>query len=85
MIVTKEFIRQLNIVIETAIEHGGDAGGAYYCIPDVMLKEVKKLVKLLNDNRLILVWNDKQYKKYPIIKFKDEVKENEIIKEEYCF
>ena len=32
MIVTKEFIRQLNTVIETAIEHGGDAGGAYYCI-----------------------------------------------------
>ena len=85
MIVTKEFIKQLNTVIETAIEHGGDAGGAYYCIPDVMLEEIKKLVKLLNDNRLVLVWNDKQYKRYPIIKFKDEVKENEIIKEEYCF
>ena len=56
----------LNIVIETAIEHGGDLGGAYYCYPDELAKTMDNLVAALG-NDYYWEWDDPKYKHVPLI------------------
>ena len=68
MKITNEFINQLNKTIEVSIEHGGDAGGAYYCCKEEIFEEVNNLVKLIDkENKLEVVWNN-EYKEQPIIR-----------------
>ena len=43
-------IKALNMVIESAIEHGGDYGGAYYCYPDELAEAMDALVASLGDD-----------------------------------
>ena len=70
MQITNEFIEQLNSVIAMAIEHGGDAGGAYFCYPDELFEELQNLVSLM-DKDLKVVWKETEYSNsenmYPII------------------
>ena len=70
MQITNEFIKQLNSVIITAIKHGGDAGGAYFCYPDELFEELQNLVSLM-DKDLKVVWKETGYSDsenmYPII------------------
>lgn len=70
MQITNEFIEQLNSVITTAIEHGGDAGGPYFCYPDKLFEELQNLVSLM-DKDLKVVWKETGYSDsenmYPII------------------
>ena len=70
MQITNEFIEQLNSVITTAIEHGGDAGGPYFCYPDKLFEELQNLASLM-DKDLKVVWKETEYSDsenmYPII------------------
>ena len=70
MKITEEFIKKLNEVIEVAIQHGGDVGGAYFCYPDELFKELQNLVSLM-DKDLKVVWKETGYSDsknmYPII------------------
>lgn len=70
MQITNEFIEQLNSVIITAIEHGGDTGGPYFCYPDELFEELQNLVSLM-DKDLKVVWKETGYSDsenmYPII------------------
>lgn len=70
MQITNEFIEQLNSVITTAIKHGGDAGGPYFCYPDELFEELQNLVSLM-DKDLKVVWKETEYSNsenmYPII------------------
>ena len=70
MQITNEFIEQLNSVIAMAIEHGGDAGGPYFCYPDKLFEELQNLVSLM-DKDLKVVWKETEYSNsenmYPII------------------
>ena len=43
-------IKALNKVIEAAVEHGGDPGGAYYCYPDELAEAMNKLVSSLGND-----------------------------------
>lgn len=79
MEITEEFIKKLNEVIEVAIQHGGDVGGAYFCWPDEIYKQVQELTFLMGYKDLKVVWSENKYDKkareYPIIKFRKEKKE----------
>ena len=70
MQITNEFIEQLNSVITTAIKHGGDTGGAYFCYPEELFEELQNLVSLM-DKDLKVVWKETGYSDsenmYPII------------------
>ena len=70
MQITNEFIEQLNNVITTAIEHGGDAGGPYFCCPDELFEKLQNLISLM-DKDLKVVWKETEYSNsenmYPII------------------
>ena len=76
MEITEEFIKKLNEVIEVAIQHGGDVGGAYFCWPDEIYKQVQELTFLMGYKDLKVVWSEDEYnkeaRKYPIIKFRKE-------------
>ena len=70
MQITNEFIEQLNSVITTAIKHGGDAGGPYFCYPYELFEELQNLVSSM-DKDLKVVWKETGYSDsenmYPII------------------
>lgn len=59
-------IKVLNMVIELAIQHGGDYGGAYYCYPDELAEVMDSLVASLGDN-YYWKWDDPRYKDVPSI------------------
>ena len=59
-------IKALNKVIEAAIEHGGDYGGAYYCYPDELAEAMDALVASLGDN-YYWKWDDPKYKEIPLV------------------
>lgn len=46
---TNKQLELLNNVIEVAIQHGGDYGGAYHCYPDELAEAMDALVALLGD------------------------------------
>lgn len=58
-------LKALNNVIEAAIEHGGDYGGAYYCYPDELAKAMDGLVVSLGDD-YYWEWDDPKYKHIPV-------------------
>ena len=43
-------IKALNKVIEAAVEHGGDPGGAYCCYPDELAEAMNNLVSSLGND-----------------------------------
>lgn len=59
-------IKALNKVIESAVEHGGDPGGAYYCYPDELAEAMDNLVESLGDD-YYWKWDDPKYKKIPVV------------------
>ena len=59
-------IELLNYVIEAAIVHGGDYGGAYYCYPDELAKTMDALVASLGDY-YYWKWDDPKYKNVPSV------------------
>lgn len=59
-------IKALNNVIEVAIEHGGDLGGAYYCYPDELAKAMDDLVAYIGDD-YYWKWDDPKYKDVPLV------------------
>ena len=59
-------INALNMVIESAIEHGGDYGGAYYCCPDELAETMDALVTSLGDD-YCWKWDNPRYKDVPLI------------------
>lgn len=59
-------IKALNMVIETAVEHGGDLGGAYCCCPDKLAEGMDALVASLGDD-YYWKWDDPKYKEIPVV------------------
>ena len=59
-------IKVLNMVIESAIQHGGDYGGAYYCYPDELAETMDALVASLG-NDYYWKWDDQRYKDVPSV------------------
>lgn len=63
---TNKQVELLNNVIGTAVEHGGDTGGAYCCCPDELAEAMDNLVSSLGDD-YYWKWNDPKYEEIPII------------------
>ena len=61
------FIEQLNKTLKVAMDNGGDAGGNYYSYRQEMFDEVVKLVELLDEPSLRVVWNDTMFAEYPVV------------------
>lgn len=59
-------IKALNMVIESAIQHGGDCGGAYHCYPDDLAEAMDTLVASLGDD-YHWMWDNPRYKDVPLI------------------
>ena len=59
-------IKALNMVIEAAVEHGGDPGGAYYCYPDELAEAMNNLVSSLGDD-YYWKWDDPKDKDVPSV------------------
>ena len=59
-------IKALNMVIESAIQHGGDYGGAYHCYPDELAETMDDLVASLGDG-YYWKWDDPKYKYVPSV------------------
>ena len=59
-------IKALNNVIEAAIEHGGDYGGAYYCYAGELADAMDFLIATINDSDYYWEWKDGQ-EKIPIV------------------
>ena len=48
----------LNAVIEQAIIHGGDAGGAYYVNKERLLNEIETLLSILGIYNEVIIYKD---------------------------
>lgn len=59
-------IKALNMVIESAVEHGGDYGGAYYCCPDELAEAMDALVASLG-NDYYWKWDNPTYEDVPLV------------------
>lgn len=59
-------IELLNYVIEAAIQHGGDYGGAYYAYPDELAETMNALITSLGDN-YCWKWDNPKYKDVPSV------------------
>lgn len=59
-------IKALNMVIESAVEHGGDYGGAYYCCPDELAEAMEALVASLGDD-YYWKWDNPTYEDVPLV------------------
>ena len=59
-------IKALNMVIESAIQHGGDYGGAYYCYPDELAEAMDALVASLGDD-CYWKWDNPTYEDVPLV------------------
>ena len=59
-------IKALNMVIESAIQHGGDYDGAYYYYPDELAETMDALVVSLGDD-YYWKWYDPTYKDVPLV------------------
>ena len=83
--ITQEIIDKLNIVIENAIDHGGDSGGNYYMCPDSLYDSIINLLEVIDpEHKTEVVWqhyltkefmrNDEiepDDRQYPTIRFKE--------------
>lgn len=65
-------IKALNNVIESAIEHGGDYGGAYYCCAGELADAMDFLVATINDSDYYWEWKDGRGKIPIIVKRKHQ-------------
>ena len=63
---TNEQLELLNKVIESAIQHGGDYGGAYHCYPDNLAEAMDTLVASLGDD-CHWMWDNPRYKDVPLV------------------
>ena len=59
-------IKALNKVIEAAVEHGGDPGGAYCCYPDELAEAMNNLVSSLG-NGYYWKWDNPKYKEIQLV------------------
>ena len=59
-------IKALNKVIEAAVEHGGDPGGAYFCYPDELAEAMNNLVSSLG-NDYYWKWDEPKYKEIRLV------------------
>lgn len=59
-------IKALNNVIEAAVQHGGDRGGAYYDYPDELAETMDSLVISLGAD-YYWKWDDPKYKDVPSV------------------
>lgn len=59
MKISNELIECLNKVIVTAIEHGGDYGGAYFITPEKLYEATLNLIRTLDPSgkELELIWD----------------------------
>lgn len=49
MKLTQKDLDNLNTMLMTAVDHGGDTGGAYFCYPDEFYESVRNFVKSSED------------------------------------
>ena len=63
---TNEQLELLNKVIESAVEHGGDYGGAYHCYPNELAEVMDALVSSLGDD-YYWKWDNPKYKDVPSV------------------
>ncbi len=59
-------IKALNEVIEAAIQHGGDYGGAYYCYAGELADAMDFLVATINDSDYYWEWKNGR-EKIPVV------------------
>ena len=67
-----EIFNQVNIIVEAAIEHGGDAGGPYYSSPRKLEESMVSLVRELNCFKDYMVTYLDEYKHIPKIINREE-------------
>lgn len=63
---TNKQLELLNNVIEAAVQHGGDYGGAYHCYPDELAEAMDTLVASLGDD-YYWKWDDPKYQYIPSV------------------
>lgn len=51
------FIEFLNKIIEEAIFHGGDPGGAYYCNKEGLIKSIEQMLTWLSIKDKIVIYD----------------------------
>lgn len=64
----------LNKIIEEAITHGGDDGGAYFINQEKLISEIKRFLKWTGLDKHLVVYNDN----YPILLEKRKIELEEI-------
>ena len=70
LLINVEIINKLNIIIQNAIDHGGDYGGPYFSCPDDLYKSIISLLEYIDkEHQLEVTWENDDLD-YPIIKFK---------------
>ena len=69
LLISEEIINKLNIIIQNAIDHGGDDGGPYFSCADDLYNSITSLLEDIDkEHQLQVTWEDNL--DYPIIKFK---------------
>jgi hypothetical protein len=63
---TNKQLELLNNVIEAAVQHGGDYGGAYHCYPDALAEAMDALVASLGDD-YYWKWDNPKYQHIPSV------------------
>lgn len=64
----------LNKIIEEAIIHGGDYGGAYFINKEELISEIKRFLIWTGLNKYLIVYEDD----YPILLEKDKINKEEM-------
>ena len=63
------FKNYLNKIIEEAITHGGDDGGAYFINQDNLITEIKAFLRWTGLDKYLIVYNDD----YPMLLEKSKI------------
>ena len=63
------FKNYLNKIIEEAINHGGDDGGAYFINQDYLIAEIKAFLRWTGLDEYLIVYNDN----YPMLLEKSKI------------
>jgi hypothetical protein len=64
---SREAINRINDIIEEAIDHGGDSGGAYFCNRDGLVKAMRELLAWTGlDNAVGIVCENGGYMRFYI-------------------
>lgn len=66
------FCEWMNNIIEAAIIHGGDAGGAYCCNQEELERHIQILINWLGLQEKVIIYRDD----FPKLLLKDKLKED---------